>query len=78
MDFSALVQAVTSLGFPVVCCGAVMWFVKYLTDANRAEIDDINMQHREEMQQITQAVQNNTEALIRLTEKLTAAGDDIK
>ncbi len=78
MDFSALVQAVTSLGFPVVCCGAVMWYVKYLTDANRAEIDDINMQHREEMQQITQAVQNNTEALIRLTEKLTAAGDDIK
>lgn len=78
MDFSALVQAVTSLGFPVVCCGAVMWYVKYLTDANRAEIDDINMQHREEMQQITQAVQNNTEALIRLTEKLTAAEDDIK
>lgn len=78
MDFSTLVQAVTSLGFPVVCCGAVMWYVKYLTDANRAEIDDINMQHREEMQQITQAVQNNTEALIRLTEKLTAAGDDIK
>ncbi len=78
MDFSALVQAVTSLGFPVVCCGAVMWYVKYLTDANRAEIDDINMQHREEMQQITQAVQNNTEALIRLTEKLTAAGDDLK
>ena len=78
MDFSALVQAVTSLGFPVVCCGAVMWYVKYLTDANRSEIDDINMQHREEMPQITQAVQNNTEALIRLTEKLTAAEDDIK
>ena len=78
MDFSLFLQAVTSLGFPVVCCGAVMWYVKYLTDANRAEIDDINMQHREEMQQITQAVQNNTEALIRLTEKLTSAGDDIK
>ena len=78
MDFSALVQAVTSLGFPVVCCGAVMWFVKYLTDANRAEIDDMTIQHREEMQQITQAVQNNTEALIRLTERLTSAGDDGK
>lgn len=78
MDFSALVQAVTSLGFPVVCCGAVMWYVKYLTDANQAEIDDINAQHREEMQQITQAVQNNTEALIRLTERLTSAGDDGK
>lgn len=76
MDFSALVQAVTSLGFPVVCCGAVMWYVKYLTDSNRAEIDDMTMQHREEMQQITQAVQNNTEALIRLTERLT--GDDGK
>lgn len=78
MDFSALVQAVTSLGFPVVCCGAVMWYVKYLTDANQAEIDDINAQHREEMQQITQAVQNNTEALIRLTERLTGTGDDGK
>lgn len=78
MDFSALVQAVTSLGFPVVCCGAVMWYVKYLTDSNRAEIDDMTMQHREEMQQITQAVQNNTEALIRLTERLTGAGDDMK
>ena len=78
MDFSALVQAVTSLGFPVVCCGAVMWYVKYLTDNNRAEIDDMTIQHREEMQQITQAVQNNTEALIRLTERLTGAGDDGK
>lgn len=78
MDFSTLVQAVTSLGFPVVCCGAVMWYVKYLTDANQAEIDDINAQHREEMQQITQAVQNNTEALIRLTERLTGTGDDGK
>lgn len=78
MDFSALVQAVTSLGFPVVCCGAVMWYVKYLTDSNRAEIDDMTIQHREEMQQITQAVQNNTEALIRLTERLTGTGDDGK
>ena len=78
MDFSALVQAVTSLGFPVVCCGAVMWYVKYLTDNNRAEIDDMTIQHREEMQQITQAVQNNTEALIRLTERLTGTGDDGK
>lgn len=78
MDFSALVQAVTSLGFPVVCCGAVMWYVKYLTDSNKAEIDDMTIQHREEMQQITQAVQNNTEALIRLTERLAAAGDDGK
>lgn len=66
MDFQAALQAISSVGFPIVCCGAMMWYVKYSTDKNREEIQKLNDQHREEMNEVTQAINNNTVALTKL------------
>lgn len=70
MDMSNLLQATTTVGFPIVMCGAMGYFVKYTTDKHREEINKINDTHREEMQNVTNAVNNNTIALTKLCEKI--------
>lgn len=66
MNVQDLIQAITTVGFPIVCCGAMMWYVKYVTDANREEVSKLNDQHKEEMSEVTQAINNNTIALQKL------------
>lgn len=68
MDVQGLLQAITTVGFPIVCCGAMMWYVRYITDRNRDDIEKLNQQHKEEMESITMAVNNNTLALQKLTD----------
>lgn len=75
MDIQIFVQAVTQVGFPIVCCGAMMWYVKYTTDKNREEVDKLNEQHRQEMTGMTTALNNNTVVLTRLCEILKS-GDE--
>ena len=70
MDFNVIIQAVTSLGFPIVCCAAIMYYVKYITDKNREEVAKLNEDHKQEMAQVTQALNNNTIALQRLCDRL--------
>ena len=70
MDIQIIIKAVTPVGFPIVCCGAMMWYVKYSTDKNREEVDKLNEQHRQEMADMTTAVNNNTVVLTRLCEIL--------
>lgn len=72
MDLQGLLQAVTTVGFPIVCCGAMMWYVKYSTDQNRAEVAKLNEQHREEISEVTKAVNNNTIALTKLCDLMQA------
>ena len=75
MDIQTVLQAITTVGFPIVCCGAMMWYVKYSTDKNREEVDKLNEQHRQEMTDMTTAVNNNTVVLTRLCEILKS-GDE--
>lgn len=70
MDAQFILQAVTSVGFPIVCCGAMMWYVKYSTDRNREDVEKLNQQHKEEMKDVTEAINNNTIALQKLCDKL--------
>ena len=46
------------------------WYVKYMTDKNREMIEKINEQHKQEMFEVTEALNNNTLALQKLTDKL--------
>lgn len=70
MDIQVLMQAVTSVGFPIVCCGAMMWYVKYSTDKNREEVAELNAAHAKEMSEVTQAINNNTLAIQKLCDAL--------
>lgn len=63
MDVNLLIQLVGSLGFPIVACGALFW--------RMVKSDE---QHKEEMNKISEALNNNTNALVKLTERLDREG----
>lgn len=70
MNINDILTAVTTVGFPIVCCGAMMYYVKYTTDKHREEIETLNTQHRDEMKEVTNAINNNTLALQKLCDKM--------
>lgn len=70
MNINDILSAVTTVGFPIVCCGAMMYYVKYTTDKHREEIETLNTQHKDEMKEVTNAVNNNTLALQKLCDKM--------
>ena len=70
MDFNALSEFISTVGFPVVCCLMCGWYVKYREDKNDEKISKLNSQHDEESKRMTDAVNNNTVALQKLTDKL--------
>lgn len=72
MDFNVIVGAIGSLGFPIIACLALGWYVKYQTDNNNKQVAEIQKEHKEEITKVTEALQNNTLALQRLCDKLDA------
>ena len=66
----AWLQAITTVGFPIVMCGVMGWYVKYQTDRNREDVKILNEQHTKEMLGVTEAINNNTQALIELKETM--------
>ena len=70
MDMPSIVQIISTVGFPIACCIAMGMYVKYITDKNREEISKLNDDHKEEMTEVTKAINNNTLALQSLTDHL--------
>ena len=53
MDAAAVMQAISTVGFPIACCLGMAWYVKYTTDKHREELERLNDQHKEEMSDVT-------------------------
>lgn len=70
MNYGEIAQLITTLGFPIVMCGAMAYYVKYITDKHREETSELNEKHSEELKQITDALNNNTLALQHLCDTL--------
>lgn len=70
MDIKVLLDAVSVVGFPIVMCLIFIYYVKYLNDANREQINQLQLQHRQETTEMTKAIENNTIALTKLIDKL--------
>lgn len=59
----ALTELVSTLGFPIVMCILLFW-----------KMNQQDEQHKDEMEKITESLNNNTLALTKLADKL--GGDD--
>lgn len=59
MDANTIIQIVSSLGFPIVMCGALFW--------RQIKSDE---QHKAEMDKLSEALNNNTLAITKLSDKL--------
>lgn len=65
MDTNAIVQLISSLGFPIACCIAMFW------QNNR-----LNEMHKEETTKLNEAINNNTVALNHLIDRLGGSNND--
>lgn len=59
MDVNMIMQAIGTLGFPIVAAGAMFWLVNKQND-----------QHKEEMNVVKEALNANTLALVELKNAL--------
>lgn len=75
MEISEIMQAITTVGFPAVMCGAMCYYVKYITDKHCDEMGRVNANHTREMKEIATALNNNTLALTKLCERMDALSE---
>lgn len=52
--------------FPIVACVVMAWYVKYTGDQSRADLNSTRSAHEEEIEKLTEAVNNNTRAIEKL------------
>lgn len=57
MDYEMLMQAITTVGFPIVVCGALFWYI-YKKDE----------QHRIEVEALRQTITENTNIIHEVKE----------
>lgn len=70
MNAQEIIQLISSVGFPIVCCLGMGWYVKKQTDNYREDVDHLTQEHKDEMTRVTDALNNNTLAIQRLCDKL--------
>jgi hypothetical protein len=61
-------SAIGQYAFPIVACVVMGWYVKYIQDNYRQDIANISSRHKEEMANVTEALNNNTQAIQKLTD----------
>lgn len=61
-----IMTMINTLGVPTAVAIASMWYVKYREDKNDERLDKLNEAHKQEMTDITEALNNNTLALQRI------------
>lgn len=59
MALQDIVSVISTVGFPIVACGAMFW-----------KVNKQDEQHQEEMDKMTTALENNTLAINSLMDKL--------
>lgn len=69
MDINAIIQIISGVGFPVAVCLICFWYI------NKQEEE-----HKEEVNNLTDAINNNTLIMQKLCDKLgvPANGDDLR
>ena len=70
-----IITAISTLGFPIMACVGMAWYVKYITDRHEQSRKEESENHKNEVSKMTEALNNNTLALNTLTERLTNKED---
>lgn len=73
MDWQTLIS---SMGFPICACVALGYFCKYLIDKNREDIAAMNEKHEREIEEMTEALNNNTLIIAKLVERMSTHEED--
>lgn len=63
-------QLISAIGFPIVAALGCAYFVKWQYEQNQKQIEEMRKEHKDEVANMTKAIENNTIALTRLIEKI--------
>ena len=74
MDVSTILQAIATVGFPICACIIIGWYFAKVNDNYRSDIKEINASHKEEINQLSNVIQQNTLVIQKLCDSL----DDIR
>ena len=70
MDVQAILQAVNTVGFPIVICLLSFWFIYKMQMQYRDDIIKLQEQHNKESAEMRTALNNNTVVMQQLTDKI--------
>lgn len=76
MDINGITQLVSALGFPIAAYGGLFWYIITRDKAERESRDAQEQRHKEEMDKITEALNNNTKAIVELSALIKSGGGD--
>ena len=70
MDANMIITAIGSLGFPIAACCAMGYFFAKVNENYRQDIKEINQNHKAEIDNMVQAINNNTLVIQQLLDKM--------
>lgn len=72
MDLSNIAQLIGTLGFPIAACCYLFYSMQKERDQNAAQREADRLEHKQEMEKVTEALNNNTLVIQKLVDTLTA------
>lgn len=76
MDANTIITLVGSLGFPIVACIGMAYFFAKSNDNYRLDTKEASLRHKEEIDKMAEAINNNTKALELLIQKIGGKDDE--
>lgn len=74
MDINMIIQAISSIGFPITACIVIGWYFAKVNDNYRNDIKELSSNHKEEIKELSSVIQSNTLVIQKLCDSL----DDLK
>lgn len=72
MDLSSIAQIIGTLGFPIAACCYLFYSMQKEREQNAAQREADRLEHKQEMEKVTDALNNNTIVVQKLVDALTA------
>lgn len=66
MSANEVITVIQSVGFPILACVGMAWFVYFMYNKNNEQISKMNEQHRVEFKELQTAIDNNTIVMTKL------------
>lgn len=69
MDVKTLINLISSVGFPIVMCGMMGWFIKYQMDQNSKAMNNI-------IEKINDILEENKQAISEILQEVKSERDN--
>ena len=75
MDLSSIAQLIGTLGFPIAACCYLFYSMQKEREQNAAQREADRLEHKQEMEKVTDALKNTTVVVQKLVDALTTAAN---